>query len=88
MRTIASILDNIGGDYATTELPEDYVGACSLQSENPIGTFKTLAVFPSFDEACTAASYAIAPDGGYSNVTVAAAPTERVTHQTWDDWAF
>lgn len=88
MRTIASIPDEIGGDYATTDLPEGYVGTCALQSENPIGTFNTLAIFPSLQEACTAASYAISPDGGYSNVTVAAAPTESATHQKWDDWAF
>jgi hypothetical protein len=88
-RKIGKQPDEIGGDYATTELPEDYIGPVALiaAKRNDPGK-RTLAVFPTLSQACIAASYAVSPDGGYSEVELVEAGEQVVTHDDWQDWAF
>lgn len=86
-RIIAKISDEIGGDTAVSTLPEEWEGAAKLVYDGSCGRY--CAVFPSLGEAVHAASYAITPDGGYSNVEVIEPDRgETVTHLSAQDWIF
>ena len=87
-RVISSLDDRIGGDEAYSYLPEGYTGPCKMNYQ---GNFKQYyAVFPSPDIAYAAAAFALRPDlGGYSNINIEiASDSERVTHDTAEDWMF
>lgn len=89
MRVIGKQPDEIGGDYATTELPENYDGRVALTCEKRNGEGRrTLAVFPTLSQAHLAACYAVCPSGGYSQVELIDAGDQAVTHEDWQDWAF
>ncbi len=88
VRVVAQNAEQLGGDTATTELPEDYVGNCALVTQEFSGR-KVHAVFPSLEQACFAAGFAINPMmGGYGSVTIEAASHIPITHLSWDDWTF
>lgn len=81
-RIVASIPEILGGNIATTGLPEDYDGPTKMLYD------RHAAVFPTQADAITAAGAALRPDiGGFSTVSlVAAAPGEDITHQSVMDW--
>jgi len=72
----------LGGHEATSNVPDRYQGACKLidNSED-----KVMTVLPNKDEAFSAASYAITPDGGYCSVVVEAARESEITHPGWQE---
>lgn len=79
---IAQIADQIGGDLATSFLPEGYSGHCAIVTES---TSDVIAVLSSGIEAFRVAAYAITPDGGYGSVGIH--PTqEDETHTSLLDW--
>ncbi|MFZ4701186.1 MAG: hypothetical protein ACOYMG_14145 [Candidatus Methylumidiphilus sp.] len=85
-RVIHKGLDEIGGSCAYSEIPVGYEGKCAIFNG---GCFpeKEMAVFPSRQEAESAARYAITPDGGYSEVIAKVADkSSQITHQSWIDW--
>jgi hypothetical protein len=81
-RIVARIPEILGGNTATSDLPEDYNGPTKMCYDNHA------AVFPTQDTAIGAAGAALRPDiGGFSNVSlVAPAPGEGITHQDVLDW--
>lgn len=87
-RIVAKQPDAIGGDYATTVLPEDHQGAVSMRVQSSGGGHKIEATFPTLQQATIAASYAISPDGGHSDVVLIDGAGRQVTHADWQDWAF
>jgi len=86
-RIIGKQPDAIGGDYATTCLPEDHQGAVSLVVSDGHGQRVIEAVFPSLVEASAAACYAVSPAGGYSQVELVDGTGQPVSHTGWQDWA-
>lgn len=86
-RIVAKQPEVIGGDYATTILPEDHQGPVSMKVEGNDGNHTIEATFPTLQQAMTAASYAISPNGGYSGVELIDGVGQPVTHVDWQDWA-
>lgn len=86
-RIIGKQPDAIGGDYATTILPEDHQGPVSLVVRNSKGKRAIEATFPNLTEANTAACYAVSPDGGFSEVELTDGAGHPVTHTDWQKWA-
>ncbi|SCW89733.1 hypothetical protein SAMN05216370_0074 [Pseudomonas peli] len=86
-RIICKQPDAIGGDYATTILPEDHQGPVSLVVRNSKGKRAIEATFPTLKEANTAACYAVSPGGGYSEVEIIDGAGHPVTHTDWQEWA-
>lgn len=86
-RIVAKQPDAIGGDYATTVLSEDHQGPVSMRVRGSEGDHKIEATFPTLQQATIAASYAISPAGGYSDVVLIDGAGQQVTHADWQDWA-
>tara|TARA_Y100000780_G_scaffold119536_1_gene107817 strand:+ start:1958 stop:2233 length:276 start_codon:yes stop_codon:yes gene_type:complete len=86
-RIVAKQPDEIGGDYATTVLPEGHQGPVSMQVRGCKGDHEIEATFPTLHQATMAASYAISPDGGYSDVVLIDGTGQQVTHADWQEWA-
>ncbi len=70
---------------AVSNLPPDYEGPCELVVQGRTGQS---AVFPTVDDACAAARFAVGELGGYLRAQVKAGRDLAVTHRTWSDWAF
>lgn len=87
MRVIAKNPDVVGGDCATTILSEDHQGPVSIKVRTPKGDHAIEATFPNLQQATTAASYAVSPNGGYSDVELIDGADRPVTHADWQDWA-
>lgn len=87
VRIIGKQPDEIGGDYATTILPEDHQGPVSMVVRSTEGRRSIEATFPNLMEASIAASYAVSPDGGYSEVELVDGAGHPVTHLDWHEWA-
>ncbi|MNY99213.1 hypothetical protein D3C78_157780 [compost metagenome] len=78
--TSLSYQDEITPDIEST-VPSEYQGHCKLFLND-----RSSAVFPSFDEAESAAYAAVSPTvGGYSNVRIEAS-TDAITHASAIDW--
>lgn len=86
-RTIAKRPEEIGDDYAITALPESHQGPVSMWVSDCKGGHEIEATFPNLQQATRAASYAISPNGGYSDVVLVDGNGEQVTHADWQDWA-
>ncbi len=86
-RIVAKQPDVIGGDYATTMLPEDHQGPVSMKVRGCKRNNGIEATFPTLQQATTAAAYAISPNGGYSGVELIDGAGQPVTHADWQDWA-
>lgn len=86
-RIVAKQPEVIGGDYATTVLSEDHQGPVSMRVSGREGRHIIEATFPTLRQAVIAASYAISPDGGYSDVALIDGAGREVTHADWQDWA-
>lgn len=86
-RVIAVISDAVGGGEAYSSLSEDHVGPAKLQCVSTRGRVYEF-VFPSQEEANSAAVMALRPDiGGYLEVEVVMPdPGDVITHQTATDW--
>jgi hypothetical protein len=70
---------------AYTEVPDGYEGPCQLTIPNQS---PKAIVFPSVRQACRAAKFAIGEIGGYVLAVVSPAEDKKVTHETWESWAF
>lgn len=70
---------------AFSEIDDSYSGKCRLELDQ-----KHSAVFPNYQVALSAAGFAINGEiGGYCFVVIKPAiPTEQITHETAQDWAF
>ena len=79
-RIVAKQPGAIGCDYATTVLSEDHQGQASMRVRGCEGGHKIEATFPTLHQAIIAASYAISPDGGYSDVVLIDCVGQLVTH--------
>lgn len=86
-RIVAKQPDVIGGDYATTMLSKDHHGPVSMMIRGRNGHHEIEATFPNLQQATLAASYAISPDGGYSDVVLVDGSGQQVTHADWQVWA-
>lgn len=69
---------------AYTSVRPGYLGHCSLTCS---GRTKQRAVFPTTEEAHSAARFAVGELGGFNVANVHEAPDESVTHASWEDWA-
>lgn len=82
LEVISEGAPELGGNQAFSEVPEDYEGVCAVRDCLDL----LIAVLPSVSEAKRVACYAIKPDGGWSWVTVSAAPGMAVTHNSFMEW--
>lgn len=79
-----SYADDTSGS-AVSQLPLGYEGPCSVTVS---GRSSATVVLPRVSEAVSAAKFAVGHLGGYSLAVVRPSTLDRVTHQTWQDWAF
>lgn len=79
---IAKNPDIIGGDTAISLLPDDYEGACLLESTSG----HTIAVLANRHDAERASCYTISPNGGYGSILIKPAPDISITHPTYELW--
>jgi len=85
---VARIRDELGGEYATSRVPEGHTGTCALFYRGRFG--QHCAIFPSYRQAAAAARMAIDPTiGGYGDVRIdlgVKAPPEAELFVTASDW--
>lgn len=73
----------LGAVYST--LPDGYAGTCEMVVERNSGK-EDKAVFPTPNEALSAAKFAVGAYGGYPKAVLNETKMS-VTHESWQDWA-
>lgn len=68
-----------------SRIPAGYQGPTQLHAQ---GRVSSLAVFPDFAQALSAARFAVGELGGYNRAVLTPSTAEAVTFEYWDDWAF
>ena len=66
--------------------PVGFTGPCAVLRDD--GSDAEICVLPSKAEAKKAAIYAAKPHGGFGSVIVVLSTHKKVTHTTFEDWAF
>lgn len=76
---------DILGGTVMSRAPAGYTGPTQLEVTRRTSS---VAVFPDYAQALSAARFAVGELGGYNQAVLTPSTHDKVTHESWDDWAF
>lgn len=76
---------DILGGTVMSRVPAGYTGPTQLEVTRRTSS---VAVFPDYAQALSAARFAVGELGGYNQAVLTPSTLDKVTHENWDEWAF
>lgn len=73
------------GSTISSRVPSSYRGVTQLEA---VSRKTSIAVFPTYEQALSAAKFAVGPMGGYQHAVLTRGTAPSITHTHWEDWAF